>query len=168
MVGDFVDSSSVLPREEEGDIEDAPVRTVTALSCSTDGNMVGSSVLNKEEAVLDLDSGPILIVGDFVDNPSVLAREDVESGPFVIEGFNVVVKAPIKVWVSWAGSSVIVVFVVESEVGEATVCEEDDVMACTAEGADVLKFPSVAMSLSAAVFSSVVEELKTWTPDSSV
>ena len=28
-------------------------------------------------AVTELDSGPILIVGDFVDNPSVLAREDV-------------------------------------------------------------------------------------------
>ena len=99
---------------------------------------------------------------------SVLIVSSAESGPFDIEGFNVVVKAPIKVWVSWAGSSVIVVFVVESEVGEATVCEEDDVMAWTAEGADVLKFPSVAMSLSAAVFSLVVAELKTWTPDSSV
>ena len=35
-----------------GDREDAPVRAVTALSCSTDGNMVGFSVLNTEESVL--------------------------------------------------------------------------------------------------------------------
>ena len=97
---------------------------------------------------------------------SVLILSSAESGPFVIDGFNVVVKAPIKVWISWAGSSVIVVFVVESDVGEATVCEEDDVVVCTAEAADVLQFPSVASSLS--VFSSVVAELETWTLDNSV
>ena len=43
-----------------GDREEAPVRAVTALSCSTDGNMVGFSVLNKEEAVLGSVSGVLM------------------------------------------------------------------------------------------------------------
>lgn len=63
----------------------------------------------------------------------------------------------------------VVLIVVESEVGEATAHEDDDAVACTAEAtADVLRFPSVASSLSVAVCGAVVGESETWTPESSV